>query len=464
MPWQRIPAVWSFFTVGNMLRVSRTSVKDGLFMKAIKKNYHWVILAILFSEMIIYGGIGNAIGVFTVPISEDLGIGRGAYSLTSSAKALVGTLSTYVAFYVFRKFGYRRSVIFALGICAISCVLRGISNSFGMLMFSQALYGVAIGSLDTQGAVKTVDNWFHAHKGLILGFVSMATGLGGSLMSIVLTGIMESYSWRVASFATGGFFALLIVLYLFMKDKPEQMGLEPYGEQQKSKKKEVKHPGHENWHGRSVKELYRKPAFYLMAVCVFLVVFCAKLSSSTVIPYFQDIGYSATEAALFNSVLMLCLAFAKLGCGELCDLIGAKKVAIICVGCLAAGQFLMAMAQTAVIAYVSVLLLAVGLVMWTIMVPLLTRPLFGYAPSDALIAVFFTMVSLSGFLPEPLINYVYDAVGSYAPVYYGAAILDVVLLVAFLVLFRMCEKDKQKYLQEEAALLGGSPESVAKPE
>lgn len=420
-------------------------------MKTIKKNYHWIILAILFAEMIIYGGIGNAIGVFTIPIVEDLGIGRGAYSLTSSVKALVGTLSTYVTFQVFRKFGYKRSVIFALGVCAVSCVLRGISQSFGMLMFSQALYGIAIGLLDTQSAVRTVDNWFHAHKGLILGFVSMATGLGGSLMSIVLTGVMESYNWRVASFATAGFFGLLIVLYLFMQDKPEKMGLEPYGERQKPKKKEAKHPSHENWHGRSVKELYRKPAFYIMAVSLFLVVFCAKLSSSTVIPYFQDIGYSAPDAALFNSVLMLCLAFAKLGCGELCDLIGAKKVTVICVSCLAAGQFLMAVANTALIAYTSMVLLSVGLVMWTIMVPLLTRPLFGYAPSDALIGIFFTMVSLSGFLPEPLINFVYDAVGSYKPVYYGAAVMDVVLLVAFLALFRICEKDKQKYLQEEAA-------------
>ena len=265
---------------------------------------------ILFTEMIIYGGITNAIGVFTIPIVEDLGIGRGSYSLTNSVKALVGTLSTYAAFHVFRKFGYKRSVIYSLGICTISCVLRGISQNFGMLLFSQALYGVAIGSLDIQGAVKTVDSWFRAHKGLILGFVTMATGLGGSVMSLLLTGITERYNWRMASFTISGFFVLLIVLYLFMKDKPGQVGLEPYGERQNPKKKEVKHPSQENWHGRSVKELYRKPTFYLMAICIFMVVFTSRLSSSTVIPFFRDIGYSPTDAALFNSVMMLALAFA----------------------------------------------------------------------------------------------------------------------------------------------------------
>lgn len=418
-------------------------------MKGIKRHYHWVILAILFSEMIIYGGIGNSIGVFTIPIVEDLGIGRGAYSLTASVKALVGAASTMLAASLFRRIGYRKSVMLALVICAASCVLRGISDSFAMLLASQALYGVAVGALDTTGAVKTVDSWFHKHKGLILGFVSMATGLGGSAMSMLLSGIITRYSWRAASFTTAGFFLLLLILYLLVRDKPEDMGLEPYGEREAPQKKKKQHPSHENWHGRSTKELFRKPEFYLMAFCTFMTIFCAKMSFSTAIPYFQDIGYSAGQAAMFNSVLMLCLAFAKLACGELCDLIGSKRVAIICMVCLVAGQALMGMASNLLIAYASMVLLSVGLVMWTIMVPLLTRPLFGYAPSDTLIGIFLGMVSLSGMLAEPLVNYLYDALGSYSPVYYGAAVADVALIGAYLLLFKLCDRDKKKYLEEE---------------
>lgn len=418
-------------------------------MKLIKRHYHWIILAILFSEMIIYGGIGNAIGVFTIPIVEDLGIGRGAYSLTGSVQALIGAASTMIAAVLFRRFGYRRSAVFSMALCAVSYLLRGISHSFVMLTVSRVIYGFAVGALDTPGAVKTVDSWFHKHKGLILGFVGMATGLGGSVMSILLSWIITTWNWRVASFAVAGMFVLLILLYLFVQDKPEDMGLEPYGERETPKKKEKQHPSHENWHGRSTKELFRMPQFYLMAFCTFMLVFSAKLSSATVIPYFQDIGYSAGQAAVFNSVLMLCLAGAKLGCGELCDLIGAKKVAILCVVCLAGGQLLMGATHDLFTAYASMVLLSVGLVMWTIMVPLLTRPLFGYAPSDALVGIFLGLTTLSGMFSEPIVNYLYDALGSYSPVYYGAAILDAVLIAAYLVLFKLCQKDKQKYLQEE---------------
>ena len=418
-------------------------------MKTIKNNYHWIILAILFAEMITYGGVGNSIGVFTIPIVEDLGIGRGAYSLTTSIKMLVGAVSTAFAAPMFRRIGYQKSAIISMIICAISCVLRGVANSFGLLLFSQAFYGLAIGALDTPGAVKTVDSWFHKHKGLILGFVCMATGLGGSVMSVIMSAIITRYNWRVASFACAGFFLLLLVLYLFIKDRPEDMGLEPYGEREAPNKKEKQHPSHENWHGYSQKELFKKPTFYLMLFCTSMVVFCARLSSSTVVPYYQDVGYSAEEAAMFNSILMLILAGTKLGCGELCDLIGSKKVAMICVVCLVFGQALMGGASGFVLVCVSMALLSVGLVMWSIMVPLLTRTLFGYAPSDGLVGIFFAAISVTGFVAEPLINYLYDWLGSYSPVYYAAAIMDVVLVVLYLILFRMCEKDKQKYLQEE---------------
>lgn len=418
-------------------------------MKLIKRHYHWIILAILFSEMIIYGGVGNAIGVFTIPIVEDLNIGRGAYSLTGSVQALIGAASTMVAAVLFRRFGYRKSAVLSMALCAVSYFLRGISHSFAMLTFSRVIYGFAVGALDTPGAVKTVDSWFHKHKGLILGFVGMATGLGGSVMSILLSWIITTWSWRVASFVVAGMFVLLILLYLFVQDKPENMGLEPYGEREAPKKKEKQHPSHENWHGRSTADIFRTPQFYLMAACTFMLVFSAKLSSATVIPYFQDIGYSSGQAAVFNSVLMLCLAGAKLGCGELCDLIGSKKVAILCVVCLAGGQLLMGATHDLFTAYTSMVLLSVGLVMWTIMVPLMTRPLFGYAPSDALVGIFLGLTTLSGMFSEPIVNYLYDALGSYSPVYYGAAILDAVLIAAYLVLFKLCEKDKQKYLLEE---------------
>lgn len=417
-------------------------------MKAIKKHYHWIILTILFSEMIIFGGISNAIGVFTVPIVGDLGIGRGAYSIAASIKCLVSAVSTVLAAPLFRRIGYRKSVMISLVICAASSVLRGVSDSLALLLASQALYGVAVGALDTPGAVKTVDNWFRKHKGLILGFVSMATGLGGSIMSILLSNIITQYNWRIANFVLAGFYMGLMVLYLFLRDRPEDMGLLPYGETEVLQKKKKQHSSLENWHGRSVQELFRRPEFYLMAICTFLTVFCARISSSTAIPHFQDLGYSAEQAAVFNSVLMLGLAFSKLGCGELCDILGARKIVMLCMACLVAGQALMGMASNLLIAYGSMALLSVGLVMWTIMVPLLTRPLFGYAPSDTLIGIFLGLVSLSGMLAEPLVNYLYDALGSYSPVYYGAAVLDLVLIGSYLLLFRLCDRDKKKYLQE----------------
>ena len=52
----------------------------------IKKNYHWVIAVLVFLEMVIFGGLINSASVFTLPISEGLGVSTTSYALLSTAK------------------------------------------------------------------------------------------------------------------------------------------------------------------------------------------------------------------------------------------------------------------------------------------------------------------------------------------------------------------------------------------
>lgn len=81
-------------------------VKDGRsIMKAMKQHYHWVVLAIVFLQMIIYGGLGNSESVFVIPIVESLGCTRGSYSLATTTLAVVSAISAAVSGKLFTKFG-----------------------------------------------------------------------------------------------------------------------------------------------------------------------------------------------------------------------------------------------------------------------------------------------------------------------------------------------------------------------
>ena len=83
-------------------------------MRAIKRHYHWVIALIIFVEMIIYGGFLNTGSVFTVPITEELHLSRGGYSLTLIPRGIVGFFSTLITGFLFHRFGYRKCAIVSL--------------------------------------------------------------------------------------------------------------------------------------------------------------------------------------------------------------------------------------------------------------------------------------------------------------------------------------------------------------
>lgn len=418
-------------------------------MKRLKRNYHWVIAFIMFIEMILFGGYLNCISIFTVPISEALDISRSSYSISQLFRNCASFLGTLLVGITCQRFGFRKVGILYLILAAVSVILTGLSQSLALTTAAYGLFGFTVGVLGTTGAVRLIKDWFHKHQGTVLGIVTMATGFGGSILSKTLTGITTRYSWRYAHFFVAGLFILLALLFLFLRNRPEDMGLRPYGLGSESNKKRSANPAHTEWAGHSFKELLHMPQFYLMAFCVFLSCLCVYLSFCVIVPHFQDRGYSVGTATNFHSVLLIALSFAKLFGGWLSDKIGAKRVAILTMVMAACGQWLLADPSGSVAGYLGVILLAIGLLVTTITPPLLTMPLFGYRAFGSITGIFMAMVSLGCMLSTPLANLSYDYLGSYVPAFRAAAILDVVVIGLFLLLFFLCDREKKKQLGTE---------------
>ena len=419
-------------------------------MKALKRHYHWVIALIVFIEMIIYGGFLNAGSVFIVPITESLGLNRGDYSLALMPRGIVGFFSTLVTGFLFHKFGYRKCAIVSLLTFTAGLVLLAAAQDLTVIGISNGILGLSYGVCTTAGAVRIMKSWFHKHQGLMLGVVSMATGVGGSIMSMTLTEIIVASSWRYAYIFTAFLVAVLALLYLLLRDKPEQMGLLPYGDEKRPGNKQTAAAAHTEWAGHTLQEILREPQFYLMAFCTFVSCTTVYLTFNVVVPHFQDGGYSASEAAGFHSILLLFLSGTKLAGGWLSDRIGAKRVTLLCAACAAAGQFLLADVSNLPLCYVGLILFSMGLLATTITVPLLTMPLFGYRAFGSITGIFLAMISLGSMVAGPIVNLFYDWLGSYSPVFRVAALIDIVLIGLYLLLFYLCEKEKKQFLAIQA--------------
>jgi len=407
----------------------------------IKQNYHWIVAFLVFLEAIIIGGLINCYSIFTIPMCEELNASRGDFSVAGMPYIVVSFFSTMCTGFLFQRFGYKKSAIASLILIAASTAIIACADSLIMYALGKILMGMGYGVCLTAGSVRIIRDWFHKHQGLVSGAVTMATGLGGSLLTVVLTALIERYDWRVAHWCVAVLVVLIALSYLLLKDRPEKMGLKPYGFGVVEAKKKA--PTEKDWPGLPMKVLLRRPSFYLMNICVLISCACILATSTVVVPYYQDIGYSPEDAAMFQSVLMLTLAGAKFIGGGLCDRIGSKAVGILCMACGVAGQLIMALVSAPVASYAGVVIFSVGLCMTSIMVPMMGTALFGYQTSLSTNGIFLAMASVASLISSPITNICYDYLGSYRPVFIVAALVNVGVTALFFLLFALTKQDRK---------------------
>jgi len=405
----------------------------------IYRNYHWVVAALLGLMLFVHGGSqNNFLALHTVPITEHLSISRGDFTLAYGLKGIVAMVSTFVSGFIISKYGVRIMATIGLLITATAYMVFANVESVGMIVLGSVLIGLSYGFCTTSAAVMVVRIWFHRYEGTVLGVVTAASGIGGSIMSILQTAAMEAGSFRNSLYLGAGMMAGLAVLVLLLvRNRPEDMGLVPLGEGERIKKRpEAKKLG---FLGLQMKELWRQPAFWLMLFCVVLSNFGLYLAFNVVRDFFIDCGISVVKATGLYSAMMMILTGTKLLSGFLCDKWGARKVNMMCVVFGVVSLALLAMTRNFGMAVVAVIAYTVALPLMTLMGPLVASNLFGYRAYTQYVGVLVSAVSLSSLTASYVTNAIYDTFQSYRPSFWLAAVLLALSGILFLILYRMAD-------------------------
>lgn len=409
-----------------------------------KKYYHWLIAATALLQMFLIGGIYNNLSnLFLLPVTESLQISRSAFSLAVSMKGLFAFVSTFFSGALLHKFGYRKMVTILMITNCIGLVVMATGRSVISLGLGIGMLGMGDGICLSAGPPRLVRHWFHKHQGLVLGCISAATGLGGSALCFVYSGIIASRGWQNAFiFSAVMFSVVLVLIFLIVRDKPEELGLRPYGEGQFDHKN--KDLPKKQWMGFSWEQLLRRPAFYILVLTSYLACCCVYTLSQNVVPHLRHIGLSNAQAVSMQSVLMLTLAGTKLGLGALSDRIGGKRITLICLGCMAASLGIMAFSQNVYACWVSVILLACGLPLSMLTVPLLVPDLFGRQAQTMAVGVLMSTASLANMSAPALTNLIFDKIGTYRPVFSVMALVAIALMGTYGLIYLMVNRDKKK--------------------
>jgi sugar phosphate permease len=277
---------------------------------------------------------------------------------------------------------------------------------------------------------------------MVLGTVSAASGLGGSVLCLAQTAVMEKFgTWR-ASFMLCGIGILLggVLIFLFIRNEPKEMGLSPYGagEEITGKKKKISQNAKK---GLTMKNLFRRPSFYMMIFLTFLSCSCVYVAFLVILPFFEDQGFSKEQASYLNSYLLLALAASKFVMGIIIDRIGAKKVTFIFHIFVSLGLVLLCVSKSLIVGIIALTAFAIGIPLITINIPLLSFTLFGYKSQAQYTGIFMGMISAASMITNIITNHLFDTFHTYSYGFLVAAALSLLLMGGYWLLYRMVEKD-----------------------
>jgi MFS family permease len=276
--------------------------------------YGWTIVAVGFLAHVASAfSISSTLSVFLKPLSTDLGVSRGVFSLIRSGEVLIGSFAAPLIGTLIDRHGGRWLMAAGGVVCGIAYLLLGQARDFWQFLLVRWLLVSPGDSLMGQMVVNvTISRWFVRMRGRALALAGMGHGLAKVAMPMFAASLILSMGWR-GTWAVFGLLTLALVVgpaLMFMRRRPEDMGLVPDGrsrdEEAPSKLTVGTAASHRSARDDAVwsrGEALRTPAFWLIVITFGVAHVGVSGLNLHVFSFVSDLGHPAMVAALVMSTI-----------------------------------------------------------------------------------------------------------------------------------------------------------------
>jgi sugar phosphate permease len=195
-------------------------------------HYAWVIVAVTFTVAVVTAGVRATPGVLIVPLEEEFHWSRATISFALGINLLLfGAIGPFAAA-VMDRFGARRTMTVALATTAVSVALTpAMSEPWQLILLWGVVVGLSTGFIGGYVAAYIAGRWFRAREGLVVGLLTAAAAAGQLVFLPAMAFLVTHSGWRTMSLVLAGtVIVFLPVPALLMRDRPEDVGLRPYGD------------------------------------------------------------------------------------------------------------------------------------------------------------------------------------------------------------------------------------------
>ncbi|WP_270180800.1 MFS transporter [Alkalihalobacillus sp. CinArs1] len=204
-------------------------------------HYSWIILVITFFTIIVAGIIRSSSGVFIIPFENEFGWDRSVISLAFGISLFLYGFSGPFMAALIEVVGLKKMMVFAMMTLLSGLGLTYVmQESWQLILIWGVIIGLGSGLFLTVLSPYVANRWFEKRRGLAIGILTASTATGQLILLPLLAIIIDHYSWR---WAVGLIFLLSVVMFvvvlLFMKSSPRDVGVLPYGLEEEREESEA---------------------------------------------------------------------------------------------------------------------------------------------------------------------------------------------------------------------------------
>jgi len=286
-------------------------------------HYAWVIAFTGMLCILACLGFGRfALGMLLPSMASSLKLSYSQIGFISTGNFIGYLIAVLICGRIANKIGSRRLIVIALAVIGASMALISQSQSFLAILILYFITGMGSGAANVP-VMGLITAWFdRTIRGRAAGFVVIGSGfaiiISGKLIPEVNKAIGPE-GWRTNWLILAILVTLIAVVgHVFLRNKPEERGLEPLGGEGKAMASVPQSPG-------SSQSIYTNRTLYLLGSIYFLFGYTYVIYATFIVTALvKERGFSETIAGNFWSWVGLLSLFSGPVFGTLSDRIGRK--------------------------------------------------------------------------------------------------------------------------------------------
>ena len=397
--------------------------------------YGWYIVGVGFLANVASSfALASTLSIFLKPLTTELGISRGVFSLLRSGEGIIGACLAPLVGTLVDRYGGR-------WLMAIGAIVVGVGyfflghvdsfNQFAAIRLTLVSCGDAVMGYMVVNVV--IAQWFVRRRGRALAFTSMGVGFAKVCMPVVAAWLLLTLGWRQTWTVFGVLtIALLVLPALFViRRRPEDMNLYPDGDAVPVNSSAAKKSGGDRFPTNDLDAVWtRSEAVHTSAFWLLVVTFGISSMGVTglnlhVFSYVTDIGHSPVVAATVMSVIASMQLASPLAWGLLAERINPCIAAMLRFVIQGIGLALAISTASIFCLYAGFFLYGIGLGGNMVLPDILWANYFGRRSLGKVRGMGLLISQILAAAGPPFFGFLFDATGSYGLSFalFGAALM-----------------------------------------